>query len=269
MQMLRAALILIAGAASVAAVVAVGPRAESERDDAGLGGGAAGAPAKVNPQNGETADLRMVVLARPPPGAVTGNVRNVTPEGVTAAPVVSAPLVRVEPPPEPARPPEPRTERLFNPLVTAAGILKVREREIRLAGIAAPDFHRRCGEGLGAWPCGRMARAALRSFIRGRAVECDVPAGAEAIPDPAECRVAGRSLSEWLVAQGWAESDGDGFTALEQSARAEKLGMWSGDRPGGQPDEAAASSSPASLRVDGSEAPESAAPIRARVSSIP
>ena len=128
--------------------------------------------------------------------------------------------------------PKPRTERLYNPVVTAAGLIKARGRDIRLAGIAAPDFEVRCGEGTAAWPCGRMARAALRRFVRGRAIECIVPAGAAEIPDPAECRVAGgEDLAAWLVAQGWARANDATYEALEAKAREEKLGLWAEARP--------------------------------------
>jgi endonuclease YncB( thermonuclease family) len=150
-------------------------------------------------------------------------VRNVTPPEITAGPKVSGPLTRVQPP-EPE--PEARVERLFSPIVVAAGVLKVRGRDIRLAGIAAPDFDQRCGEAAAAWPCGRMARAALRRFIRGRAIECRVPPGVEDIPDPATCSVAGDDIARWLVARGWAKRDGDLYDEEEDAARDAKLGLW-------------------------------------------
>jgi endonuclease YncB( thermonuclease family) len=80
-----------------------------------------------------------------------------------------------------------------------------------------------------------MARAALRRFVRSRAIECVVPAGAAAVPDPAECSVAGRNLAEWLVAQGWASRSGEDFAEAEAAARERKLGIWSETRPGGEP----------------------------------
>jgi endonuclease YncB( thermonuclease family) len=220
------------------------------------------------PRSGLVAAPPAPLLPAPPPAAAApppaGPVRNVTPQGMTAGPIVTAPLVRVEP--EPVL--EARNERLFNPLVTSAGILKVRDREIRLAGVDAPHFQERCGEAA-TWPCGRMARAALRRFIRGRAIECAVPAGAEAIPDPASCSVAGVDLAEWLVAQGWGRQARSDFAALESKARERKLGMWAEVRPdedraaraGLQPVEVAAGA--------GASAPDSAAPMRARLSGTP
>ena len=165
-------------------------------------------------------------------------VRDVTPDYITAGPKVTGTLARVVPPVEPSKA---RTERLFNAIVISAGVIKVRGQEIRLAGIAAPEFDARCGEGAASWPCGRMARAALRGLLRGRAVECEVPAGTDTLPDPANCRVGGDNISEWLVAQGWAKRSGEDFGAAEDSARQAKLGLWSDKRPDDQPSDVAAS----------------------------
>ena len=134
----------------------------------------------------------------------------------------------------PASPARERTERLFNPMVLGAGTLKTRDGDIHLAGIAAPEFEAMCGEKPAAWPCGRMARAALQSFIHRRAIECTIPAGTEEIPDPASCQVGGDDISEWLVSQGWAKRNGERFGDEESKARDAKLGIWSPVRPGAQ-----------------------------------
>jgi endonuclease YncB( thermonuclease family) len=196
------------------------------------------------------------------PQAVQREVRDVTPEGMTQGPAVTGPLIRVPPPAPPPEPrPTARSDRVHKPIVVTAGVIKAGGRDIRLAGIEAPDFKAECGEGAAAWPCGRMARAALRRFIRGRDLECTVPPGATEIPSPAECRVAGESLSAWLVAQGWARPAGDAYAELAAAARKAGLGLWSEERPGVQP-EALAAGGPES-------APDSALAIRARVSGTP
>jgi endonuclease YncB( thermonuclease family) len=167
-------------------------------------------------------------------------VRNVTPDNMTAGPEVIGTLTRIEPAePEPEPAPEARIDRLFNPIVVAASTIKAEGRDIHLAGIDAPAFDERCGEGEAAWPCGRMARAALRRFIRGRAIECDVPEGADGIPDPATCRCGGEDIAAWLVASGWARRDGDLFGDEEDAAREGELGLWGDGRPGDQADVAA------------------------------
>lgn len=162
----------------------------------------------------------------------TDDVRNVTPPNMTSGPRVTGPLARVQPAPDaPADEAQGHMERLFNPIVVSAGTIKAGGRDIHLDGIAAPAFDERCGEGEAAWPCGRMARAALRRFIRGRAIECEVPEGAGAIPDPATCRVAGEDISRWLVAQGWAKRSANSYGEEEGSARDAGLGLWGDGRP--------------------------------------
>jgi len=177
------------------------------------------------------------------PGADAGSdggephtIRDVTPDSMTAGPRVTGTLARVAQSPQE---PRDRTERLFNAIVLSAGVIKVREREIHLAGITAPAFDQMCGASGSKWPCGRLARAGLRSFLRGRAIECLMPAGADKIPDPATCTVGGDDMSEWLVAQGWAKRSGEPYEAAEKKARDAKLGLWSDKRPDGQSDEVA------------------------------
>lgn len=251
-DMLRALLILAAATIVIAAVWAgYGPPSGGEPSvslaaDQPAGAGTKPgslAPPKITPDAAipRLVASRLAPVEEPPPQTVARKVRDVTPAGVTAAPAAHAPLTRVEPPRAPEAPPQARVERLFNPVVTKAGAIKTRGVEIRLAGIDAPDFDARCGEGAAAWPCGREARAALRRFIRGQAIECELPPGVEAVPDPAACEVAGESLSEWLVAQGWAKRRGDSYAALETQARERQLGLWGGGRPGGYEDVAASS----------------------------
>ena len=236
--MIRALLLVVIGAASFAAVyLLTAPSKISTAPEAVL-------PMRVPGPLAETAAARLANAIDPipfelrpgaeqvPQGAEAPRaIRDVTPDTMTAGPRVTGTLTRVEPPPAAAKA---RTERLFNPLVIGAGVIKVREREIHLAGITAPEFDKICGEDAATWPCGRVARAALRSFIRGRAIECEIPAGADKIPDPANCVVGGDDISEWLVAQGWAKRSGDQFEGVERRAQEAKLGLWGDGRPGAQ-----------------------------------
>jgi endonuclease YncB( thermonuclease family) len=247
--MLRASLLIVLGLATLGAVYSV----------------MAAAP-QPSPSASTTAstatDARPAPVASPPePRLVLRKVRDVTPAGITSGPAVTGPLVRLAPPAPPPEPrPEARGERVHKLIVVAAGVIKAGGRDIRLAGIEAPEFKAECGEGAAAWPCGRMARAALRRFIRGRAVECVVPPGSAEIPDIAECSLAGESLSAWLVAQGWAQPTSAAHAGLAAAAREMRLGLWSDGRPGGQPGALAAA--PAS-------SPDSASTIRPRVSGTP
>lgn len=263
--MLRAALIAVIGLGTLAAAYVtwapdVPPRTAAPTAQSAPPRAAESAPTPV------LADLRPAVAPEAAPSGeiVERDVRDVTPSGMTAGPAVTGALVRIAPPPKPPEP-EPvlpaRMERLFRPMIPAAGIVVSRDRQIRLAGIEAPEADAMCGEGTRAWPCGRMARAALRRFVRARAVECEVPAGAADIPDPARCQVAGADLSEWLVAQGWATRAGDEYAEVETAARDGKRGLWGDGRPGAQPELAAASG--------GANAPERALSINSRVSGMP
>jgi endonuclease YncB( thermonuclease family) len=177
-----------------------------------------------------TFELRPGAEAVPQDVEPTRVVRDVTPDNMTAGPKVTGTLARVASPTA-AAPAKARPEKFFNAIVISAGMIKARNQEIRLAGIAAPDFEQRCGEGSAAWPCGRMARAALQRFIRGRAVDCELPAGVDTLPDPATCAVGGENVSEWMVAQGWAKRSGESFEDAETKAREAKLGLWSEGRP--------------------------------------
>lgn len=247
--MIRGSLLALLGIASFIAVyVAMGPRAPEPAPapvaDAGSTETASldePPPTGSNPPSTPTVGFELRPAAGESSAAATAEpaptpVRDVTPDNITAGPRIVGPLARVEPT---APEPKARVERLYNPIVVAAGTIKAQGRDINLAGVTAPGFEERCGEGEAAWPCGRMARAALRRFIRGRAIECDVPPGADEIPDPATCRVAGEDIAAWLVAGGWAKRDGDRYGKEEDAAREANLGLWGDGRPADQAEVAA------------------------------
>jgi endonuclease YncB( thermonuclease family) len=242
--MIRLSLLVLLGIASFATVyVALGPRepqpvAVAEPEAVVEADAAPAQTAAIDEPSGSDDAAPVTFELRPGPGRTEAiaEVRNVTPPDMMSGPLVSGPLTRVE---QPAPESQERTQRLFNPIVVAADIIRVRGRDIHLAGVDAPDFDARCGEGEAAWPCGRMARAALRRFIRRRAIECEVPAGAAEVPDPAICRVGGDDIAAWLVAQGWAKPDGDRYGDERDAAREAQLGLWGDGRPGDQAEIAA------------------------------
>ena len=47
------------------------------------------------------------------------------------------------------------------------------------------------------WPCGMRARAAVRMWLRGRALACDVPAQAERNLIVVECRLGVQDVGAW------------------------------------------------------------------------
>jgi endonuclease YncB( thermonuclease family) len=235
--MLRALLLASLGLGSFLAVYAALPPAAPEATPLHAGGAGAAPPPQAAGLDAAARagdELRRSRLGEEPEAAAV--VRNVTPPTITAPPAAAEAPTRAAPTSEtPATAARPTL--LFNVIVLSAGTLKAGDRTIHLAGVAAPEFKRRCGAAAAAWPCGRMARAALRRLIRGRAVECDLPAGmAGAVA--ARCRVAGEDLSAWLVAQGWA-ADGEEHAAAEAAAREARLGLWGDGRPDAQADLAA------------------------------
>jgi endonuclease YncB( thermonuclease family) len=166
----------------------------------------------------------------PRPGEVVPRARrDVTPSGVTPGPAVTGPLVRIPVPARPAAapaPPEPRLERLFKPVVDSAGSIETAAGRLAIADVEAPELEARCGEGAAAWPCGRMARAELRRYIRGRAIECQVPPGADGLPETVRCSVGGDDIGEWLVRQGWARPAGGAYAEAAVEAEASRRGLW-------------------------------------------
>lgn len=169
-------------------------------------------------------------VGQPPrPGEIVPRAsRDVTPPGMTRGPVVTGPLVRIPGLQKPTeeRPPKPRLERLFKPVVDSAGSLTTSAGRLSIEGIQAPQLDATCGEQPRSWPCGRLARAELRRFIRGRAIECQVPRGAESLPETVRCTVAGADIGEWLVRQGWARPAGEAYAEAAREAEAERRGLW-------------------------------------------
>jgi endonuclease YncB( thermonuclease family) len=123
-----------------------------------------------------------------------------------------------------------RVERIHLPTFNAAGLIDKGDQSIRLGGVAITAVEAQCGFSRDAWPCGRMAQAALQRFVRRRSIECRMP---ERPADGlAHCSVGGRDIGEWLVVQGWARADGPDYAEAEKTAQEEKRGVWSPVRPG-------------------------------------
>jgi len=139
-------------------------------------------------------------------------------------------------PPEPARrsgsetdrsagePPKPQ---VFRPVASAAGRIEADGLTIAIAGIEVLEPEQTCHGDNGDWPCGMVARTAFRSFLRGRALDCDLPDGE--LPDrlTASCRLGSQDLGAWLVSNGWAKVSSTGPYAGEQADAVEaRRGMF-------------------------------------------
>ncbi len=129
--------------------------------------------------------------------------------------------------PEPAPAPEDKAAEgglFYRPVALAAGRLAVGNRTIELNGIDIVEPDAACADINGdVWQCGMQARTAFRSWLRGRAISCDLQG-----TDPQEelirtsCTLAGTDVARWLVENGWARATFGGQYADSQT-QAEKM----------------------------------------------
>ncbi|MGR6432107.1 thermonuclease family protein [Rhizobium sp. PAMB 3174] len=117
------------------------------------------------------------------------------------------------------------------PNAIAAGIIGTPEGPVRLWGIIPTDPDRRCRSGPDDWPCGMMARTAMRMFMRNRTVDCGDPIETAADGMPIRrCKLAGQDIAAWLAQHGWAEaSDGSPYKTAADAARDAGLGLYGDD----------------------------------------
>jgi hypothetical protein len=136
------------------------------------------------------------------------------------------------PPPPPLEPGEPRPTLLFQPVATAAGRIEAGGHVVDLEGITVLATDRQCEGAEGRrWPCGMVARAAFRAWLRGRAVECTVTAVPEGKPVVSPCSLGKEDPAAWLVKNGLAEAaPGSAYEQAGAEARAARRGIF-GDRP--------------------------------------
>lgn len=113
------------------------------------------------------------------------------------------------------------------PIVLAAGRFSIAGKVLELEGIVPVPVNRQCQDSAGeGWPCGRMARTAFANLVRGRTIDCAVPAKQWSGTATARCTVAGKDLSQWLAENGWAETaPGSLFEEAAKAARQAGLGL--------------------------------------------
>lgn len=212
-----------------------------------------------------------------PRGRASGWVREAPrpplgPSALAALPEKTAP---VSPPPPAPEPGEPRPTLLFRPVTTAAGRIEAAGHVVELEGVAVLDPATQCEAGGGrSWPCGMVSRAAFRSWLRGRAVECTVAPVPLGVPVVSPCRLGPQDAARWLVENGLvAATPGGAYAQAGAEARAAHRGIF-GDRPrsvsmtaaadsvlpapGGEP--AAAAAAPAAAEIIGAGDPGSVEP---------
>jgi endonuclease YncB( thermonuclease family) len=114
--------------------------------------------------------------------------------------------------------------------------MRVGDRLLRLAGVAAPARGQLCRDGAGRiFDCGAASAEALARLVADRPLDCRVTGRDRMGRDLATCRAAAEEVNAALVAAGWA-SPGTGatpaMTMLADAARQSGRGLWAAADPG-------------------------------------
>ncbi|EJZ22385.1 thermonuclease family protein [Rhizobium sp. Pop5] len=125
---------------------------------------------------------------------------------------------------------------LSRPAVENAGILSFGERRLQLAGVIPTPVDKICGPASRQWPCGMMAKTALRLLLRNRSVTCDLETAEWQGTSTAACRLGTEDLGSWLAENGWAEAPaGSPLAAAAEKARQAGKGLYGDDPRRNQP----------------------------------
>lgn len=110
--------------------------------------------------------------------------------------------------------------------------LYLQGRELRLAGIDAPELHQSCERGGRPYECGRVARDVLVAKLAAGGLVCRLSGTDRYGRALAFCALGTRDLNAALVREGAALAYGR-YDAEEAAARAERAGVWAGhfERP--------------------------------------
>ncbi|ANK84208.1 MULTISPECIES: thermonuclease family protein [unclassified Rhizobium] len=129
-----------------------------------------------------------------------------------------------------AGPAEKKAMELSRPLVENAGSLSFGERRLQLAGIVPTPADRICGPAGRQWPCGMLAKTALRQLLRNRSITCDLDTAEWQGTAIASCRLGTQDLGAWLAENGWAEAEaGSLLAAVAEKAKQAQKGIYGGD----------------------------------------
>jgi endonuclease YncB( thermonuclease family) len=225
------------------------PSAAGSETPAPATGGETAAPAEqpeeaAPPSGGQT-----------PPAPKSGELERVAPR----APLSELGLALPPKPVKPADPGERKAATLYQPVASSAGQIEAKGYSIDIAGVEPVAASEECSFEGTSWPCGARARTAFRSWLRGRAVTCAVPAQPEDGVISTDCRVGRDDVGAWLVENGWARAAAGGpYAEAAEKAEAGKKGIF-GPPPARvsvtiSPDSSATSALPAPLPPP-SEAP--------------
>ena len=105
-------------------------------------------------------------------------------------------------------------------------------KEIRLEGIDAPEYHQSCYDKKEkAYPCGKLAYQALKKLVSGKKVRCRKIVKDKYHRDVSECWAGDININEWMVKNGWAVAYTRYTKAYEKAesvAKTQHRGIWQG-----------------------------------------
>ena len=129
---------------------------------------------------------------------------------------------------EPEKPEGPKPTLLYRPVATAAGRLEAGGHVVEVQGVKVTEADQVCDAPDGkSWACGIVARTAFRNWLRNRAVLCTVPDKPSSAVVKSSCTVGNEDAATWLVANGFAETDGSGpYAKAQAEARQVGRGIW-------------------------------------------
>jgi endonuclease YncB( thermonuclease family) len=159
----------------------------------------------------------------PPPQVDTSALQRAAPRDPLS------PLGQALPPPPP-KPDDWGGTILYRPVATASARFEAKGYKVAIAGTESIDPAQTCTSGGVEWQCGIHARTAVRLWLRGRALSCQLPPEADREFIVANCRLGKQDVGAWLVSNGWARAVAGGpYAAAEQKARKAKAGIFGTD----------------------------------------
>lgn len=107
--------------------------------------------------------------------------------------------------------------------------LVLNERQVRLAGIDAPELDQSCHRDGQAWACGEEAKRQLNGIIAGQTVYCQGEGVDQYGRFLGTCSANRMNLNATMVEYGWAtafRAYSDDYLAQEHRARSTRAGIW-------------------------------------------
>ena len=121
---------------------------------------------------------------------------------------------------------------LYRPVATASAEFEAMGYKVAIAGTESIDPAQTCTSDGAEWQCGIRARTAVRLWLRGRALSCQIPPEADREFIVANCRLGKQDVGAWLVSNGWARAVAGGpYAAAEEKAREAGMGIFGSDPP--------------------------------------